>query len=99
VWTHLIRNALQAMNYQGTLIINVKQKDNYLKIEIQDSGIGIDSDNTHKIFDAFFTTKTTAEGSGLGLYTVKKIIKKHAGEIKFKSQAGCTLFTVLLPID
>lgn len=98
VWTNLIHNALQAMNHQGTLTIGVEQYNNFLKITIQDTGMGIEPENINKIFDAFFTTKTAGEGSGLGLYIIKKIIDKHSGEISVKSQPGCTVFTVLLPV-
>ncbi len=99
VWINLIHNALQAMNYEGILVINVEQQNNTIKIDIQDNGIGISPENYDKIFDAFYTTKAVGEGSGLGLHIVKKIIDKHAGEIRVKSQTESTVFTVLLPIS
>ena len=99
VWTNLIHNSLQAMDNKGTLTINVEQSDASIKVSIQDTGKGIAPENRAKIFDAFFTTKSAGEGSGLGLHIIKKIIDKHSGTINVESQPGCTVFSVLLPID
>lgn len=99
VWTNLIHNSLQAMDNKGTLTINVEQSDASIKVSIQDTGKGIATENQAKIFDAFFTTKSAGEGSGLGLHIIKKIIDKHSGSINVESQPGCTVFSVLLPID
>ncbi len=98
VWTNLIHNALQAMDNNGTLSIDVAEVEDCIRVCIQDSGKGIPSENMTKIFDAFFTTKSTGEGSGLGLHIIKKIIDKHSGRINVESQPGCTVFSVLLPI-
>jgi signal transduction histidine kinase len=98
VWTNLIHNALQAMNYKGTLQIDMTMQDNAAMISIIDSGIGIPDEIKAKIFEPFFTTKPTGEGSGLGLDIVKRIIHKHNGKITFESTPGKTTFTILLPI-
>ncbi|MEC4805355.1 MAG: response regulator [Jaaginema sp. PMC 1079.18] len=99
VWTNLIQNALQAMDYQGRLTIEVKtQNDTQLAVNITDSGKGIPPEIQDRIFNPFFTTKSAGEGSGLGLDIVQKIIDKHEGEIHFTSQPGETTFTVLLPL-
>lgn len=97
-WTNLIHNALQAMNYQGTLTIAVTQQQNQIVISFTDSGKGIDDDIKQKIFEPFFTTKPPGEGSGLGLDIVNKIIDKHEGKIEVQSTPGKTIFTVFLPI-
>jgi signal transduction histidine kinase len=100
VWTNLIHNALQAMNYQGTLTIDVTTTiDQQAKISITDSGSGIPEEIQSKIFEPFFTTKPPGEGSGLGLDIVKKIIEKHHGQIEVKSIPGQTIFTIYLPIN
>lgn len=99
VWTNLIHNALQAMNNQGTLEIDVKQQEENVIVRITDSGKGIPPENLPKIFKPFFTTKPAAEGSGLGLDIVKKIIDKHQGTISVESVPGKTTFTVSLPIN
>jgi signal transduction histidine kinase len=99
VWTNLIHNALQAMDYRGTLTIDVRQQDKQAKISITDSGAGIPEEVKPKIFEPFFTTKPPGEGSGLGLDIVKKIIDKHQGQIKVESIPSQTTFTVSLPIN
>lgn len=99
VWTNLIHNALQAMDSQGKLTIDVTRKENQIHVSITDSGCGIPSENMPKIFQPFFTTKAPGEGSGLGLDIIKKIIEKHQGQIWVESVPGQTKFTVSLPID
>ncbi|HEY9727520.1 MAG TPA: AAA family ATPase [Chroococcales cyanobacterium] len=99
VWTNLIHNALQAMDYQGTLTLDVTPIDQDVKISIIDSGCGIPEEIQAKIFEPFFTTKPAGQGSGLGLDIVKKIIEKHSGRITVESQPGCTKFNVFLPIQ
>jgi signal transduction histidine kinase len=98
VWTNLLHNALQAMDYKGTLRIDVGMQDNQVLISITDSGIGIPDNIKSKIFEPFFTTKAAGEGSGLGLDIVKKIIDKHEGTIAVESVPGQTTFTVGLPV-
>jgi two-component system, NtrC family, sensor kinase len=98
VWTNLIHNALQAMDYKGTLTIEAKRQDEQIIVKITDSGIGIPLEVKPKIFTPFFTTKPPGEGSGLGLDIVKKIIEKHQGDITVESQPGKTTFCVSLPI-
>jgi len=98
VWTNLIHNALQAMDYKGTLTVDVKRKELQAVVSITDTGPGIPDEIKEKIFDPFFTTKTAGEGSGLGLDIVKKIIAKHQGTINIESKPGNTTFYVWLPI-
>ncbi len=99
VWTNLIHNAIQAMNYKGVLKINVFQQEQFVVVQIVDSGMGIPLEIQEKIFEPFFTTKPAGEGSGLGLDIVSKIIKKHDGSIEVASQPGETTFSIYLPID
>jgi signal transduction histidine kinase len=98
VWTNLIHNALQAMDYQGTLTIDVEARSQHIVVSITDSGTGIPPEIASRIFEPFFTTKRAGEGSGLGLDIVKKIIDKHEGNIKVESVPGKTSFIVYLPI-
>ncbi|MDJ0728728.1 MAG: response regulator [Crocosphaera sp.] len=98
VWTNLIHNALQAMNYEGTLQIDVEPKNDIIDVKITDSGQGIPSNVLPRIFEPFFTTKIAGEGSGLGLDIVKRIIEKHDGQISVDSLPGQTTFTVSIPM-
>jgi two-component system NtrC family sensor kinase len=98
VWTNLIHNALQAMNYQGILKIDVEQEHDMILVRITDSGKGISSSVLPRIFEPFFTTKIAGEGSGLGLDIVKRIVEKHDGKIAVTSVPGETTFTVSIPM-
>jgi len=98
VWTNLLHNALQAMDYHGSLAISVKQHDQNIEVKFTDSGIGIQPDDIAKIFDPFYTSKPVGEGTGLGLDISQRIIKKHKGSITVDSVPGQTTFVVSLPI-
>lgn len=99
VWTNLITNALQAMNFKGDLTLEAHRNNGHIEVKIIDSGPGIPKEIQSKIFDPFFTTKRQGEGTGLGLGICKKIVEKHGGEIAFVSQPGKTEFIVKLPIN
>ena len=98
VWTNLIVNACQAMQFKGNLSIFASEKNGYAEVIIKDSGTGIPDEIQTKIFDPFFSTKQRGEGTGLGLDIVKKIVEKHNGKIFFKSKVNeGTSFYVQLP--
>lgn len=98
VWTNLVHNALQAMDYSGTLTVVLNKVDGHQRVVIKDSGPGIPEEILGRIFTPFFTTKKAGEGSGLGLYIVKKIIDKHHGRIEVTSTMGQgTAFSVFIP--
>jgi two-component system, sensor histidine kinase ChiS len=99
VWTNLIHNAIQAMNNQGRLTVEVQPQNHHLCVSITDSGTGIPQEIQDKIFQPFFTTKPAGEGSGLGLDIVRKIVEKHQGQIEFESAPGRTTFRVCLPLQ
>ncbi|MDW8302990.1 MAG: ATP-binding protein, partial [Bacteroidia bacterium] len=99
VWTNVIVNALQAMQYKGRLIIKTEVKENEILVSINDNGPGIPVEIQGKIFEPFFTTKTKGEGTGLGLDICKKIVEKHNGRMYFTSEPGNTTFYVSLPIN
>lgn len=97
VWTNLIHNAIQAMDYKGHLVISVTHQSDRLLVSINDNGKGIPPEIMPRIFEPFFTTKPPGEGSGLGLDIVQKIIQKHDGKIFAESVPGKTTFNVILP--
>ncbi|WP_010473595.1 sensor histidine kinase [Acaryochloris sp. CCMEE 5410] len=99
VWTNLLHNALQAMDHQGTLDIDVSQQADQVCVKITDSGPGVPLELKEKIFEPFFTTKPPGEGSGLGLDIVRKIIDKHQGTLSLDSVPGRTTFSVTLPMS
>jgi signal transduction histidine kinase len=100
VWNNLIVNALQAMKYQGRLIIQTYPETDKIVVKIIDNGPGIPKEIQDKIFEPFFTTKPQGEGTGLGLDICKKIVEeKHHGKIEVFSEPGCTCFTVTLPLE
>ncbi|OLS20915.1 MAG: Sensor protein ZraS [Candidatus Heimdallarchaeota archaeon LC_3] len=86
IWVNLLLNAIQAIEEKnpssGTITINtISEKDTILKVEIIDDGIGISSDNKHKIFHPFFTTKAPTKGTGLGLSICLRIVQEIGGAI------------------
>lgn len=97
VWSNLISNAIQAMNYRGQLMIAISAQNQHILVEVSDQGYGIPSAIKNKIFEPFFTTKPSGEGSGLGLSIVSKIVDKHHGTIEVESEPGHTVFRVRLP--
>lgn len=97
VWTNLIVNAIEAMKEGGKLKVRTRREPTDVMVEIRDNGAGIpESVKTH-IFEPFFTTKAVGEGTGLGLDTVARIVRKHRGNIRFESKPGDTCFQVRLP--
>jgi signal transduction histidine kinase len=98
VWTNIIDNAIDAMHGKGKLRVRTRREDGSVVIEIADNGPGIPPDVQPHIFEPFFTTKGVGEGTGLGLDTVQRIVKKHRGSIQVTSKPGDTRFQVLLPM-
>jgi signal transduction histidine kinase len=98
VWTNLIDNAIDAMGGKGELQIRAYRDDGHVVVEIKDNGPGISPEVLPHIFEPFFTTKGVGEGTGLGLDTVQRIVKKHRGDIQVTSKPGVTRFQVWLPI-
>jgi signal transduction histidine kinase len=113
VIVNIINNAVDAMDGEGTITIQLAHlsKDsslrkefpeilhkNYCKIDLSDTGHGMDQNTKERIFEPFFTTKEVGKGTGLGLSTVHGIIDEHKGKISVRSQLGHgTTFTILLP--
>jgi len=95
---NIIINAFQAMPDNGTLTITTKVSNGNAFIIIEDTGIGVSKENLPKIFDPFFSTKST--GLGLGLAMTKRVIEEHGGRADFQSTEvkGSTM-TLSLPIQ
>ena len=100
VWTNLIDNAAQAMEGQPerTLTITTGQVDDWLEVEIADTGPGIPDTVIGRIFEPFFTTKPVGSGTGLGLdISWRIVVGKHHGDLSVTSEPGDTRFRVRLP--
>ena len=98
VWTNLIVNAVDAMSSGGKLKVRTKREPTDIMVEIRDNGAGIPASVRSRIFEPFFTTKAVGDGTGLGLDTVARIVRKHRGNVRFESKPGDTCFQVRLPI-
>ncbi len=98
VWTNLIDNAIDAMGGTGELRVRTYRDDGCVVVEIGDNGTGISPEIQSHIFEPFFTTKAVGEGTGLGLDTVQRIVRKHKGNIQVNSKPGDTRFQVFLPL-
>jgi len=98
VFVNLFLNARDAMPSGGTLKIATSKNDTMVVVDIQDSGVGISPENIRKIYDPFFTTKSTGKGTGLGLAVTFGIIQDHGGRIFVDSiPSQGTHFTLKLP--
>jgi len=95
---NIIRNAIQAMPDGGCITVSTRQEDQWVKIEIADTGVGIAEGNIDKLFDAFFSSKST--GSGLGLTVSAQIINNHGGTIEvMRGVPRGTIFVIKLPLE
>lgn len=97
VWTNIIDNAIDAMDGHGELRVRTFAEGDCAVVEIGDSGPGIPPDIQSRIFEPFFTTKGVGEGTGLGLDTSLRIVRKHRGSINVTSVPGDTRFQIRLP--
>jgi signal transduction histidine kinase len=104
---NLINNAFYAVtekkktttdHYEPTVKVISKKLANNVLISVKDNGNGISQKALDKIFQPFFTTKPTGEGTGLGLSLSYDIVKAHRGELKVETKEGVgTAFTIVLP--
>jgi signal transduction histidine kinase len=99
VWTNIMDNAIDAMGGKGELRVRTYREDSCAVVEMSDNGPGIPPEIKTHIFEPFFTTKGVGEGTGLGLDTVQRIVKKHRGTIQVTSKPGDTRFQVWLPLS
>jgi signal transduction histidine kinase len=97
VWMNIIRNAAQAMDFNGELVIRTGFDGSWAFVSFIDSGPGIPDDVLPRVFDPFFTTKKQGEGMGLGLDICRRIVEAHKGSISIDTRPGRTEFRVSLP--
>ena len=100
VLLNLFINAIQAMKDGGQLTVRGYKEGQLVKVEVKDSGCGIAQENMSRIYDPFFTTKPTGEGTGLGLWLTYEIIRNYGGEIMVESEVGKgSSFTLSFPLN
>ena len=95
----LATNAIDAMPDGGTLTFRAFTAHRRISIEVEDTGVGIPTEDLPKVFEPFFTTKEVGKGTGLGLAVCYGIITDHGGRLSVRSAVGKgTTFTIVLPI-
>ncbi|MBN1411257.1 MAG: response regulator [Spirochaetales bacterium] len=102
-FVNLVNNAIEAIegpDGRVILMTALDEKENLIKVSVQDNGVGIAGENCGKIFQKFYTSKRASGGLGLGLPLVQKIVKAHHGEIMVQSEVNeGTTITVTLPLN
>lgn len=101
IFINLIMNAIQAMDWGGSLLLRSFQADEqHISVQIADTGTGISTQSLNHIFEPFFTTKKTGKGTGLGLFITKKLVESFSGTISVESSEGeGTCFTITFPVN
>jgi len=101
---NLVDNAIKYTQPGGAVAVRVNKKDEYVEVQVSDSGVGVPADQLNRLFSKFFRARNVLRmqtaGSGLGLFIVKNIITRHGGEIRVESKEGeGTIFYFTLPMD
>ena len=93
---NVIKNSFEAMKRRGILRIRTDVDESHVTVRFTDTGGGISPDNLSRVFEPYFTTKTS--GTGLGLLIVRRIVREHGGELSIESSEGKGLtLTIRLP--
>lgn len=101
VLLNLIDNARQALadRADARIALSTRRMGQHVEIQVSDNGPGIPESIQERIFDAFYTTKQSGEGSGIGLAISFAIVREHGGDLDFESRPGeGTEFTIRLPL-
>lgn len=99
VFVNLFYNAVQAMENRGAITISTNILEDYVTVDIEDTGPGIPADTLDAIWEPFYTTKSEDAGTGLGLSICKEIISSHGGTISATNGAHGARFSMKLPIS
>ena len=93
---NVIKNSFEAMKSRGILRIRTDKDDSHVFVKFTDTGGGISPENLSRVFEPYFTTKSS--GTGLGLLIVRRIVREHGGELSIESSEGKGLtLTIRLP--
>jgi len=94
------KRKLGATSYEPRVTVRTKRLNDYIQIRVEDNGSGVPKNIIDKIFQPFFTTKPTGQGTGLGLSLAYDIVKAHGGEIKVETkEAEGSAFIIQLPLS
>jgi signal transduction histidine kinase len=93
------KRKLEGVRYEPTVSVSTKKVYGKIEIHVKDNGVGIPQKIVDKIFQPFFTTKPTGQGTGLGLSLAYDIVKAHGGEVKVDTKEGeGAEFIIQLPL-
>ncbi len=99
LFQQIIKNAIQAVEQNGNVIIRTEKQSDSCVVQIQDDGKGIAQQDLSKLEDPFFTTKSPNLGKGLGLYIADYIVNEHKGSIHYDSKVGIgSTVTIKIPL-
>ena len=99
VFTNLIKNAFEATDGRGTVMVQTRKAANWAEIRVMDDGPGIDHEFLDRLFQPFQSTKKQGEGLGLGLSMARKVVEEHGGSLAYDStyeKGAC--FVIRLPM-
>jgi len=104
VFVNLLVNAAQAIGecpaQEGRIVVVARRQGGRVLVEVSDNGPGIRPDMVQRVFEPFFTTKPAGQGTGLGLFLCRNIVRRHGGDLRVRSSAQHgTTFVVDLPAD
>ncbi len=93
------KTRVQPEGYEPTVLVTTKKENNHISIRVKDNGMGIPQKVLDKIYQPFFTTKPTGQGTGLGLSMSYDILKAHGGKINVENREGeGAEFIIHLPV-
>jgi signal transduction histidine kinase len=92
---NLLLNAIDAAGQGGHIQVSVQQKNGHVEIDVEDSGPGLNQEQQERVFEAFYTTKTS--GTGMGLAITRTLLEKMGATIQYVSSGPGAHFRILLP--
>ena len=96
VLTNVVKNAVEAApDRNGKVLVTLSERDGGVRITVEDNGPGMTDEELGKVFQPFYTNK--AQGVGLGMPIVKRLVELHGGEVRIDSGGGGTTVSVDLP--
>jgi len=103
LFTNLVSNAIKYNREEGRVRIALRSAGEYLRADVEDTGIGMSPEDQQRLFEEFFRAKTPetqkVTGTGLGLSLVKRIVDGYHGRIEVQSELGKgSMFSVYLPV-